>query len=459
MMSELRLKISFWCGLVAILSPLVFLGCAEPSSSPGADAREEVVFWHFWGGRDRKIVDEVVTRFNQSQEKYRVRALAFPGANLDLKFFLSVAGGDPPDVLNCDDPIVGDWAERGILTPLDELTSKEEYEQLQDWLFPAAKNLGTYQDCMYAVCNGLDVRALYCNATLLAEHELPLPRTIEDLDRIANTIAPPEGQTGRTRMGYLPDPRRIWAWGVVFGGDFANLAADNAIEIITADSPPVLSALQWMANYSERYGVSEVTAFRSGEQALTGSTFPLLADRRYAVMMDGQWRVRDIAESQAAAKQRNQSFDQYKVVALPPPTGGREDAGWVNGNFFVVPQLAKQKQGALQFMKFWIGMSENADGAARACADGGWIPVSQQVVDQKIFQTALDERPLLKQFVRLAASPNQIPVPALPVASTYYQQVVSAAQAVMYRGESPAVALKKAADQTRARLQEVIDAE
>ncbi|MEM8945267.1 MAG: extracellular solute-binding protein [Planctomycetota bacterium] len=439
-----------------LLSTATFIGCSEPSDLPEVDSREEVVFWHFWGGRDRPIVDEIVRRFNDSQDRYRVRALAFPGANLDLKFFLSVAGGDPPDVLNHDDPVVADWAQRGIITPLDELIETAEYQRLRDWLFPAARQLGTYNERLYALCNGLDIRALYCNATMLDEHGLALPRTIADLDQIASTIAPADGTSGRRRMGYLPDPRRLWAWGIVFGGEFANFNAKLAEQVITADSPAIQRALEWMAGYSKRYGPSEVTAFRSGEQALTGSTFPLLADRRYAVMMDGQWRVRDIAEAEAAAQERGITSDRYAVVPLPAPPAGRTDAGWVNGNFFVVPQRARRKAGAIAFMKFWVGFSDSPNSAAEACSAGGWIPVSQAVVDQPSFQQALVDRPLLTEFVRLAASPHQIPVPALPVASTYYQQVVSAAQAVMYRGDVPGEALKRAAKQTRARLREVL---
>ena len=323
------------------------LSTARTTSTP--DGREEVVFWHFWGGRDRPIVERIVQQFNASQDRYWVRAIAMPGSNLDLKFFLSVAGGDPPDLLNHDDPVVADWAHRGVLTPLDELATEEELARLETWLFPAARELGTYNGRFFALCNGLDIRALYCNETLLAEHGLSLPRSIADLDRIAETIAPSSGAPGRKRMGYLPDPRRIWAWGVVFGGQFANLKADNPQDMITADSPEIFAALEWMASYSGRYGTSVVAAFRSGEQALTGAAFPLLADRRYAVLMDGQWRVRDLEAAE------NEASDLFTVVPLPAPPGGRTDAGWVNGNFFVVPRKARHKAGAWEFMRFWSG--------------------------------------------------------------------------------------------------------
>jgi len=420
--------------------------------------REEVVFWHFWGGRDRPIVDRIVQQFNSSQDRYVVRAIAMPGTNLDLKFFLSVAGGDPPDLLNHDDPVVSDWAHRGVLTPLIKLATEKEYAELHAWLFPAARQLGSYQSRLYALCNGLDIRALYCNKTMLEEHGLDLPNTIADLDHIAETIAPISGTTGRRQMGYLPDPRRLWAWGIVFGGRFADLQAQTVDEKITADSPEIIDTLSWMASYTERYGPSEVAAFRSGEQALTGSAFPLLADRRYAVVMDGQWRVRDIAEAEEAARRNGEPFDEFAVVSLPIPTGGIRRAGWVNGNFFVVPQAAQNKRGAWEFMKFWTGFDGNEQQAASACAAGGWIPASQVVVDHPEYQQALSESPLLREFVSLAASPHQVPVPSLPVASQYYQEVVQAAQSVMYRGNDPAEQLQQAAERVRRRLREVLDA-
>jgi len=451
----MRFQKLFLAGLVvAVLIVVASRTTRHPSILPQSKIQnphstEEIVFWHFWGGRDRPLVEEIVKQFNASQEQYTVRAIAMPGSNLDLKFFLSVAGGDPPDLLNHDDPIVADWAHRGVLTPLDEMATDDELRRLRQWLFPAARQLGTYNDRLYALCNGLDIRALYCNTTLLAEHGLGLPTTTADLDHIAETIAPSSDEVGRQRMGFLPDPRRLWAWGIVFGGSFADPQAAVPAEQITTDSPEIIAALTWMAGYSRRYGPSEVAAFRSGEQALTGAAFPLLADRRYAVMMDGQWRVRDIAEARP--------LDVFATIPLPPPPGGKKNAGWVNGNFFVVPSRARHKQGAWQFMKFWSGFDGHEAEAAVACAAGGWIPASQKVVDQPAYQQALQRWPLLKTFVSLAASPAQLPVPSLPIASLYYHEVVQAAQEALYRGADPASSLQRAGNRVRQRLKEVLN--
>jgi len=369
--------------LAAIATAAILIaGSREREATDPPPGREEVVFWHFWGGADKEVVEDVVRRFNEHQSEYHVRAIAMPGSNLDLKLFLAVTGGDPPDLINQDDPIMADWASRDALMPIDEIAPADEVARLRKWLFPSAVKLGEYDGQMYAVCNGLDIRALYCNETMLAEHGLQPPRTLAELDTIAETIAPPGAATSYEQFGYLPDPRRIWAWGTVFGGDFFNEQTGE----VTVTDPRIVSALEWIASYRERYGADQVAAFRQGDQSLPGKTFPLLA-RRYAVVMDGQWRVRDIRAWQQAQEAAGEEADQFSVVPLPPPPGGRSDPGWVNGNFFLVPRGAGQPRGAWEFMKFWTGFDGHEAEAARTCIEGGWIPVSQQVVDEPRMET------------------------------------------------------------------------
>lgn len=446
--------------------------------------RETVLFWHFWGGRDKPVVDDVIRRFNASQDRYRVRGIAMPGSNLDLKFFLSVTGGEPPDLMNHDDPIVADWAHRGAILPLDEIASGEELARLNDWLFPAARSLGSYNDRMYALVNGLDIRALYYNQTMLREAGIEPPTTLDDLDQLAERFLV-EDENQLKQVGYLPDPRRIWAWTVVHGGRFFDPSAATPEEQITLDSPENLAVLKWMASYSKRLGPDRIASFRTGDQALTGASFPLLADRRYAAIMDGQWRVRDLTEaskaSELSALQTGKATDEYGVIPLPLPTGGLKNAGWVNGNFFIIPRGANQPAGAWEFMKFWIGFGENsfaesgvneknwpggndvnlaamrANEAAETAAQGGWIPVSEAVTQAPRFQLFLAEQPLFAPFVELAASPNQHPTPAIPSASFYYREAISAAQDVMYRGADPEQRLNQAAERVRRQYRSALE--
>jgi multiple sugar transport system substrate-binding protein len=313
--------------------------------------------------------------------------------------------------------------------PLDEILTKREVESLENWLVPAARRLGTYDGRLYAVCNGLDIRALYYNKSILDQQGLQPPRTIEDLDEIADRCGLVDEDGRRIRFGYLPDPRRLWAWGIVFGGKFY----DEHARRVTADDERIVAALQWMTSYRHRFGTAEVSAFRQGDQSLPGKTFPLLAGR-YAVIMDGQWRVRDISQAQ---REQELADTEYGVCPLPIPKDGVPNAGWVNGNFFLVPRGSRNSSGAWEFIKFWIGFDGHEGEAATTCVAGGWIPVSGEVMEHPTFQEFLEEQPLFKTFVELAESPNQIPTPVVPGAPFFKREIEKAAEQAMYLPDAP----------------------
>ena len=401
-------------------------------TSETPEDREEVVFWHFWSGPDGAIVDDVVRRFNESQSNYFVRAVSMPGNNFDMKLFLAITGGDPPDLINQDDPIVADWAFRGALYSMEEIAPSEEVERLREWLLPSARSLGEYDGKLYAVCNGLDIRALYFNQDLVESAlQSPAPKSLESyhqLDQIARACTKyTDGEL--TQIGYLPDPRRLWAWGPAFGGDFY----DEATSEITTDDPRILNALEWMVSYRRELGANNVATYRQNDQSLPNKMFPLLAER-YAIIVDGQWRVRDIEAAQQQSRERGQQPTRYGVWPLPHDPQQNGKAGWVNGNVFLVPRHAENASGAWEFIKFWTGMDGHQSQAATTCMAGGWIPVSQQVSESPEFQQYLQDHPLFARFVEFSQT-EQVPTPIIPAAARYYREVNNLVQRAMYSDE------------------------
>ena len=382
------------------------------SRSPGqnAESREEIVFWHFWGGRDLDVVRDVVNRFNRSQDRFVVREVAMPGNNFNAKLFLSIAGGSPPDLVNQDDPILADWTAANLIEPLDAVASTQEVAEVTNALLPAANRLSTIDGRMMALCNGLDIRAMYCNVTALKDVGQPIPRTFAEFEKVVESLTPVGNVRNRDFFAFLPNHRQAWLWTAAFGG---NLAAPERFT-----DPRMLEALTWLQSFSKRYGASNVTAFQQSDQSLPGKAFPLLplskkdSIGRYVFTVDGQWRVRDL---ESFARERAESGArpiEYAVLPLPS-TQNLPDAGWVNGNFFVVPRGAKNKQGAWEFMKFWVGIGRPEE-AAKTCADGGWIPVTREVIEHPGYQAYLQAHPLMKPFVALAESERQQPLPMEP---------------------------------------------
>ncbi len=427
---------------------------SQPSTTASSPQPSEVVFWHFWGGADRAVVDDIVRQFNDHQQRYHVRAIAMPGNNLQAKLFLAVAGGDPPDIINQDDPVLADWAKRGVIQPLKNVADTADVDSVTQSLLAPARKLSLVDDELYAVCNGLDIRALIYNQTALEQAGLDPPKTIQQLDAIASYFAPTTNDTRSKRLqspvGYLPDSRRLWAWGPVFGANFFDPSARQ----ISLDSPSTANALQWMAGYGQRYGADNLAAFRQGDQSLPGKTFPLLpvdddaVTGRYVVMMDGQWRIRDLTSFQQRRADLNLPKIKFGVCPLPfvdrdrdgqPDLPSRKDAGWVNGNFFVVPAGAKCSAGGWEFAKFWIGQSQynDADSAAAWYAKGGWIPVTEDLIKSQTYQDHQSEHPLMKTFVRLAGSSHQYPIPAVPGAAILKRAVENLTYEAMMNDYQP----------------------
>lgn len=442
--------------MVAVAGSLRLMQPGEPEWTEPPAGRKIVTFWHFWGGEDRDVVDSVARRFNASQDEYFVKAIAIPGNNLQAKLFLSIAGGDPPDLVNQDDPVIADWALRGLIRPIDSLLDAADRKRLTTFLFPSAQRLGEFDGNVYGICNGLDIRALYYNKTALADRGLAAPTTPLDLRRIAEAFHDPDAaDTGITTFGYLPDSRRIWAWGYVFGGQFFDArgrSPDKTLPGPTLTDPAIVAAARWMQGFAKAYGADLLNRFRAGDQSLPGKTFPLLpvTDEeqigRYAVVMDGQWRTRDIRKFLQRRTKEGIAAPEFGVCPLPAPPGGKTDAGWVNGNFFIVPSNAKCPDGAIAFARFWIGM-DDPDEAAETCVAGGWIPVSEEVVATDRFQEYLAEDPLFAEFVRLAGSPNQFPIPVVPGASALKRAVEQAgARLLSHPDETPEAILREAGE-------------
>ncbi|WP_166827903.1 extracellular solute-binding protein [Thalassoroseus pseudoceratinae] len=401
--------------------------------------RERIVFWHFWGGTERTIVQDIVRRFNDSQDLYWVDEIAVPGQNLDMKFFMSLQGGDAPDLLNQDDQVIAQWANAGVLMPIRELCPDEQtYHRLEHWLYPPARQIGTYDNNLYAICNALDIRLLFYRESAI--EPFSPPKTISQLDQIAKRPA-----TRERSIAYLPDNRRLWAWGIAFGGDFY----DEEQQLVTPDHPKVIEALEWMTSYTDHLGLDQIRAFRStNREAGAGS---MLRDGRYSLMMDGQWRV---AELDRVREESSGNF-QYGVTPLPYPSGGRPNAGWVNGNFFVVPKDCQKKRGVWEFIKFWSGFDGHEADAALTASSGGWIPASPSVTAHPHFQKYLDQHPRFRLFVELAESEYQVPTPAIPVQAYYYERVNQAADEALTLQKTPAQALQDAARDVQLQLDKV----
>ena len=423
-----------WLAFVLVCAAILALSWSLPEQSfrryPG---RKPVIFWHRWTGEWEKVVDGICDRFNASQTEYEVIPLSVPDGMADSKFLIAVAGDDPPDCMAEVNDVVPQWAESGLLLPLDSLMDAREWERQKGSIFPAALRIGMFRDRLYGLTVGMDIFALYYRPDFFRQAGLDpdhLPSSLEGLTDWAAKMDRTDANGELTRLGMLP-------WGLgnfapVFGGGFYDWGKGE----LTLDTPQNMRALTWLAARRSRLGFDRVGRFEAAQNRSKGGGeggWPLLSGSE-AIVVDGQWRVQE-------ARKLAPAFD-YRTAPIPPAGGGLPGAGFVDGNVMLIPRSARDIQGAWAFIRFWSGL-DHPERAAEFYTEGGWLPLNRAVEESPVYRGYLRRNLQFRTFVDLLESPNLYPVAPIPEGLYLSDRIGKAEEAACDGSASP----KQAMDQ------------
>lgn len=386
--------------LLAVLVAVHFKHGLKPE--PPKPQREKVIMWHQWTAEWKAVVDRIVKRFNDSQDKYEVVALSVPSSVADTKFLLSIAGGSTPDMMCEWSQVIPSWAEKGVLRPLDDLMTPAEWADFKKTTYPCAYKIGTYRGRLYGVTTGMNAWACYYIPEDFRKAGLDpnkFPQTLEDLVAVGDKLNKFDENGNLVHIGFMA---KWWAEYVnAFGGGFYDWEHNR----LTLDDPGNLRALEFLAEQRKHLGFQNVVRFESGLQTGAGNADWPFITGSYSIVVDGQWRVQQLAKFAPNL--------EYATAPVPPPAGGNSRFGYSNGNFILIPKGAKHVKGAWEFIKFWSGL-EKPDRAAEFETWGGWLPINHRVVDAPIYQEYIKEHPQFKTFVDLLSSKKVTPGSPVP---------------------------------------------
>ncbi|MBI5093831.1 MAG: ABC transporter substrate-binding protein [Candidatus Hydrogenedentes bacterium] len=426
-----RAKIA-WALTAAIVIAGLILVFAMPGPPPRKyPDRIPVRFWHMWTAEWKVVVENICDRFNESQDKYEVLPLSIPGTSGDAKFLLGIAGGNPPDVMAHWNPSIPKWSQEGLLVPLNTLMPPAQWEELQRIMYPAARKIGMCNGNLYGVTTGLNTWACYCRVDYLREAGLDpkqFPDTLEGLMAWGDKLNRFDKQGGLTRVGFLPRQFMMYAPG--FGGGIYDWNAGK----LTLNTPENLRAMSFLVEPRQKLGFDNIVKFMSGLATGVGDmSWPFITGA-YAIEMDGQWRVQQLAKYAPNL--------EYVTVPIPAPAGGKKLFGWVNGNFMIIPTGAKQVQGAWEFIKFWSGV-EQPERAAEFYTWGGWLPLTSAVANAPIYRQYVKEHPQFQTFLDILPSDNLQPVPPVAYQMYLWDRVNQADDSAMRGAVTPQQALTR----------------
>ena len=384
------------------------------------------------------------------------------------RFLVSVAGGQPPDLILFDRYAVSEWAARGAFLNLDSFLAQEATSDDQEAIRPenyyrSCWEEVTYTDPLtgdrgtYGVPERVDDRALFYNKDLLkrggfvdAQGEALPPQTWDELSEMAVKLTERNADGVITRLGFAPNYGNAWlylySW--MLGGEF--MSADR--RRVTLNTPPAVQALEWMARvYDSLGGAPVVYAFQSSAQ--TGQLDPFLTGK-VALKIDGYWTFPD-------ALAQYGGHLNYGVAAPPTPTSAANHAekalSWVSGWCFAIPSTARNKEGGWELLKYLCSQrAAKVLGEANRLQLGaqGLVYVPTQNANRKInewlYQTYIAVNPAIPDKVRdgvklLNSLLDNSPIrPVTPVGQLLFNEQRRATENAIFHKLSPQAALDDA---------------
>jgi multiple sugar transport system substrate-binding protein len=400
---------------------------ANPSYARQAS---EVVFWTTHTEPDLSALQAIVDAFNAENTDVQATLTQVVGDETDTtQLMTSVRGGVGPDVYMLDRFIVAQRAAEGVLQDLTEFLGGED---LSETYVPFAWAEANFQGTPFALPFDTDARALFYNIGMLQEAgidpaELDVangPITFDRLAEIANELNETDADGNFSRMGFAPYTLQAWhyTYGFAFGGTFFDAAACE----VTPDNEGVVAGHQWLYDYVAALDPQKVSAF-AGPQAAT-VTVPeeqqQFVTQQVAFVINGDWYLNVMPEYAPDI--------EFGLTVIPVPAAGNESATWAGGWSMVIPQGAKNPEGAWTFMQYIAG----EPGQRSYTTETAHLPTFNSLLaDADLFT---DPQHLFFAQTLLPTAKNR---PPLPVGARYWDELTSAWERIYLNEEEPAAAL------------------
>ena len=411
-------------------------------ANPSYAARQEaatVTFWTTHTPPDLDALQMIVDNFNGENDDVQVELTQVVGDETDTtKLMTAVRGGTGPDVYMLDRFIVAQRAAEGVLQDLGAFGA-----DLSGYI-PFARAEATFQGAPFALPFDTDARALFYNRGMLEDAgfdpaELDVDNgaiTFDRLAEIANALNETDDSGNFSRMGFVPFSHQAWhyTYGFAFGGTFFDAASCQ----VTPDDDGVIAGHQWLYDYTAALDPQKVNAF-GGPYAAT-VTVPeeqdLFVTERVAFAITGDWFLNTMATFAPEL--------DYGLTIMPVPEEGAESATWAGGWSLVIPQGAKNPEGAWRFMQYIAG----EPGQRTYTTEAANLPTIQALLDDtSLFE---DEQHLFFATQLLPTAKNR---PPLPVGARYWDELTSAWEKVYLNEEEPAAALATVKERVQPDLQ------
>jgi len=323
-------------------TPAAETPAAEQPAVEAPKEKVELEFWAHWGSTTRRpIIEKIVSDFNGSQDRIKVKYVFLPYGEGWTKALAQIAAGNPPDVIIHEIAKVAQRAEKNQVENLSPFLAKDDISgRFHEYLFEAMK----YNGDVYALPFNTDTRFMFYNKKMFAEAGLDPekpPTTWAELEETAKKLDIIGADGKIERLGYHP----LLAGGhemfmLNAGGGKAWVSADG--KEVNINTPEHVEALKWLNSWNERLGRENVETFKATFGSKTND--PLIAGKLAMKIENGTFwtQIRDFAANR----------DDFGVAAMPEFKPGSGHWSFSGGFTIEIPKGAKDPEASWEFLKY-----------------------------------------------------------------------------------------------------------
>jgi multiple sugar transport system substrate-binding protein len=410
---------------IAVVAAGLFLtaGCASGSASGGAPATNGIGPITFAIGQDNPgWLQGVIAGWNKRYPSQKVTLLLLPEASNDQLAQLVAnlqAKSDEYDVIDMDVIWTAEFASNGWIIPLPE-----SQFPLDKFLKPAVAT-AMYQGRLYAVPDYSNADLLYYRKDILAKAGVQPPKTWEQLQKLAETVAPKYGLYGYAGT-FAPYEGLTVNFAAAVQSAGGSILSPEGTKV-TVDSPQALRGLEFLVNGFKQGWIPKVALTyeeESSQAAFEAGKFLFLDN----------WP--DVYAALSTPGPQNKVYGKVGVAPLPGPDGpGSSSLGGAN---LAISAFSQHQQTALNFIKYMTYETSEV----QMLKQGSFPPVLTQLYTDKSLWRSYPYLPVLEQAINSAQ-----PRPAI----TNYDQASLAISSAVYealtRQKQPQQALAEMAGQ------------
>jgi sn-glycerol 3-phosphate transport system substrate-binding protein len=340
------------------------MACGRRSRPEVRDGRVVVTFWYAYGDLVRKVLLDLVARYNASQSRVLVEAV-HQGDYFEClaKLRTAIAAGAAPTLSHVVCEVVPYLARAGVLEPLDDYDGAHDIPFVRA-LDQAGAFAGGDREPLVAIPFNRSTPIAFLNGQALEQARVAAPRTWGDLVETARALTR-RSANGETRWGFEV-PISWWYWVAMVGQAGGRVVEADGRITLGGDAGETAIRLWQRLVHEDRVmrpppGRDYQAWQSSNESFLHG---------RIAMMWSSTAYVRYLEDNA-----------RFPVVAAPLPRDVRASVP-TGGTMFVVQRAApaEEKRAAWEFVRWMCDVEQTTTWSTRT----GYMPVTRPAVDRLV---------------------------------------------------------------------------